>query len=178
MVRRDDDESLFRDRGSGAPSSCAFPAGESPVPVGAGAPGSRPQVWEGDLLARAGCQKPVVRRESCGGEQARGPQREVKPAASKEKQSGSRAAHVTVKATSVALVPERVAGPGGVRGAARVQGGVRNTGGPSRWPLSRQGGPYKPRAKSGVVERESEGVVVLGMAVGHNAVGGKGPCGG
>ena len=70
-------------RGSAA-ACCASPTGESPVPVGVGAPGSRPQACEGDLGARAGCQKPVRRRESRSGEQARGPQHEVKPAASTE----------------------------------------------------------------------------------------------
>ena len=60
---------------------------------------------------------------------------------------------------------------------ARVEGGVRNTGDPSAWPLSRQACPYKPRVKSGGVQRESEGVVVPVMAAQQNAVGGKGPCG-
>ena len=120
------------------------------------------------------------------GEQARGPQLEVKPAASSQLRSGSRAAHVTVKAMSIMLVPKRVVGSGGVWGAARVQRGVWNTGGPSRWPLSRQGASYKPRAKSSIAERESEGIVVLvtvGLLAGtnvvwQNAAGGKGPCGG
>lgn len=164
--------------GCGAASCCTSLAGVSPVPVGVGAPGSRPQVFGGDPFARAGCRKPVRRRLSSSGEQARGPQHQVKPAASSELQSGSRAAHVTVKAMSVALVPKRVAGSGGVWGAARVQRGVWNTGGPSRLPLSRRGGSYKPRAKSSAAERESEGIVVPVRVVWHNAVLGKGPCGG
>jgi hypothetical protein len=120
------------------------------------------------------------------GEQACGPQHYVNPAASSDLQSGSRAAHVTVKAMSSTLVPKRVVGSGGVWGAARVQRGVWNTGGPSRWSLSRQDVSYKPRAKSSVAERESEGIVVLvtvGLVAGtnvvwQNAAGGKGPCGG
>ena len=79
---------------------------------------------------------------------------------------------------SVAQEPERAAGPGGVRGAARVQGDVRNTGDPSRLPLSGQGGSYKARPKSSAAERESEGAVVPLMAVRQNAAGGKGPYGG
>ena len=45
-------------------------------------------------------------------------------------------------------------------------------------PWSRQGGPYKPKVKSGAVQRESEGTVVPMMAATNNAAGGKGPCGG
>jgi RNA-directed DNA polymerase len=45
-------------------------------------------------------------------------------------------------------------------------------------PSSRQGGPYKPKVKSGAAQRESEGTVVPMMAATNNAVGGKGPCGG
>jgi hypothetical protein len=167
-----------------AAACCACPTGESPVPVGVGAPGSRPQVVEGDLHARAGCQKPVRRREPRNGEQARGPQHEVKPAASTDVQPAGRAAHVTAKATPLAQEPKRAGGCGGVGGAARVQGQVRNVRGPSARPESGQASSYKPKAKSSRVQRESEGIVVLHgaqaptKAVRQNAAGGKGPCGG
>ena len=67
-----------------------------------------------------------------------------------------------------------------------MSGGVRNTRDPSAQPVSRQGGSYKPKAKSGAVQRESEGIEVLQTvgrpagtnAVTNNAAGGKGPCGG
>lgn len=67
-----------------------------------------------------------------------------------------------------------------------MQGGVRNTGDPSAWPLSRQGGSYKPRAKSSAAQRESEGIIVPKTVdssagtnvVRQNAAGGKGPWGG
>jgi len=67
-----------------------------------------------------------------------------------------------------------------------VQGEARNTGGPSAQPQSRQGGSYKPKAKSSTAQRESEGIVVPESAaragrtnaVQNNAAGGKGPCGG
>jgi len=134
---------------------CAFPAGESPAPVGAGAPGSRSQGGGEISRPRAGRRKPTA-----SGEQVRGPQHQVKPAASKEEQSGGRAAHVTAKATRGALVPERARRSGGVGGAARVQGDVRNTGGPSVRPGSGQGVSYKPKAKSSAAQRESEGIVV------------------
>jgi hypothetical protein len=151
MVRREVDE--VRPYGTES-ACCTSPAGESPVPVGAGAPGSRPRARGETLVSQAGCQEPLRR------EQPRGPQHEVKPAASSETQSGSRAAHVTAKATTDVLEPERASGPGGVWGAARAEGGGRNTRDPSSRPSSRRAVPYKPKVKSGGAERESEGVVV------------------
>ena len=67
-----------------------------------------------------------------------------------------------------------------------MQGGERNTGDPSAWPVSGRGEPYKPKAKSAAAQRESEGSVVPKSAaraartnaVQNNAAGGKGPCGG
>ena len=120
------------------------------------------------------------------GKQARGPQHQVKPAASTHSQAAGRADHVTAKAISITGVPKPVMDCGGVWGAARVQGEVRNTRDPSAQPMSRQGGSYKPKAKSSAVQRESEGTVVLQSvahatrtnAVTNNAAGGKGPCGG
>jgi hypothetical protein len=99
----------------------------------------------------------------------------VKPAASSESQSGSRAAHVTVKATSAALGPKRAAGSGGVWGVARTDREVRNTRDPSSQPSSRQAVSYKPRAKSSGAKRESEGIVVVSIRAQHNARGAKGP---
>jgi hypothetical protein len=61
-------------------------------------------------MAQAGCHKPLRRKP------ARGPQGEVKPAASSDLQPESRAGHVAAKATSA--MPQsggvRVAGLGGV----------------------------------------------------------------
>jgi hypothetical protein len=176
MVRRDEAGRVAAEAGGRSASRCASPAGASPAPVGVGAPGSRPQPSGGDPDGRAGRRKPVRRREPCSGEQARGPQHEVKPAASTEEQSGGRADHVAAKATPPARGPKRAGSSGGVWGAARVQGEVRNTRGPSPSPSSRQGGSYKPKAKSSAAERESEGLVVPTKVVPHNATGGKGPC--
>src|SRR5438105_3659752 len=186
MVRHEAKARLNPQGCGSAAACCASPTGESPVPVGVGAPGSRPQAVEGDLCVRAGCQKPVRRRKPRSGEQARGPQHEVKPAASTDLQPAGRAAHVTAKATPLAREPKRAGGCGGVWGAARVQGQVRNVRGPSARPGSGQASSYKPKAKSNRAQRESEGIVVLDAparaeatkAVGHNAVGGKDPCGG
>ena len=122
-------------------------------------------------MSRAGRQEPLRRERSSG------PQHEVKPAASKQKQSGGRADHVTAKAMSPALVPDRAGGPGGVGGAARWKGGVRNTRGPSTQPLSRQADPHKPKAKAGGARRESEEVVVPSIPTPNNVGGGKGLCG-
>jgi hypothetical protein len=170
MVRREAAAGWSPPGGTSAVACCTVPAGASPVPVSAGAPGSRPQVLGEIPVARAGRRKPLRR------EQGRGPQRQVKPTASSEKQSGSRAAHVTAKAMSRAQEPERARGPGGVRGAARDQGTRRNTRGPSAPPSSRQGGSYKPKVKASAAQRESEGVVVPLIAATNNAAGGKGPC--
>ena len=59
-----------------------------------------------------------------------------------------------------------------------MHGEARNTRDPSAWPWSGQGAPYKPKAKSAAVQRESEGTVVPRMAAKNNTAGGKGPCGG
>src|ERR1700737_1064640 len=172
MVRRDDDEqlSLF----SGEESGCTSPAGESPAPESAGAPGSRSTAHAEMGAAEAGRRKPLRR------EQQRGPQHEVKPAASTHLQRESRAAHVTAKATPGA--PQsggtRARDLSGVGGAARVEREVRNTGDPSAQLLLQRGGSYKPKAKSSSAQRKSEGIVVLVMGAKNNALGGKDPCGG
>jgi len=168
MVRREEAGDL-----SSGPlaSRCPSPAGASPVSVSAGAPSSRPQASGEIPVARAGCRKPLRR------EPARGPQHKVKPAASTDLQSESRAAHSPAKAMSAASESGEVhaAGLGGVWGAARVQGDERNTRGPSAQPPSRQSDSYKPKVKSSRAQRESEGVVVPWITVSNNAVGGKGP---
>ena len=171
MVRRDEAEHTEIAR---AASRCTVPTGASPVSANAGTPSSRPQARDESPVAQAGCQEPLRR------EQARGPQHQVKPAASTHLQPESRAAHVTAKATFQARKSGGVSAGslGGVRGVARVQGAVRNTRGPSARPVSGQAGSYKPTAKASGVQRESEGTVVAMRAVTNNAVGAKGPCGG
>jgi hypothetical protein len=131
-----------------------------------------------DPVVEAGRQKPARRCKPRSGEQVHGPQHQVKPAASTDLQPGSRAAHATAKAMSRSGVPEPVRGPSGVGGAARGQGDERNTRGPSARPSSRRARPYKPKAKSGRAQRESEGIVVPWIAATNNAAGGKGPWGG
>ena len=174
MSRREETRQLTLPGLAESVSSCASPAGASPAPVSAGAPGSRPQQRGEILEATAGCQEPLRR------EQERGPQHEVNPAASTEKPRGSarvdetrvsRAAHATAKAMPVA--PESgdvcATGPSGVRGAARVQGDARNTGDPSAPPSSGSGASNKPKVKSSTAQRESDGVTVPSMVAQNNA---------
>jgi hypothetical protein len=135
MVRLEDADDRDLVRGGSDASCCTVPAGESPVRVGAGAPGSRPQA-RGEIRAtRAGRQEPLRRK------QERGPQHEVKPAASSDPQRESLAAHATAKATSTAQSSgvESVEGLPGVWGAARVQGAMQNWRGPSVRPVSGRG---------------------------------------
>ena len=168
MVRREE----AGDLGLGSTASCcSSPAGASPASVSTGAPSSRPRASGEIPVAQAGCQKPLRRKP------ARGPQHKVKPAASTDLQSESRAAHSPAKAMSAASESGKVhaAGLGGAWGAARVQGDGRNTRGPSAQPPSRQSDSYKPKVKSSRAQRESEGVVVPWITVSNNAVGGKGP---
>jgi RNA-directed DNA polymerase len=137
-------------------------------------------------MAEAERRKRATQRELGSEKQARGPQHEVKPAASSHPQSEGRAAHFTAKATSTTRASERSVDLGGVEGAARVQGSTRNTRDPSALPSSRQGGSYKSKTKSSAVQRESEGIVVPKRearvsstnVVTNNATGGKGPWGG
>ena len=173
MVRPEDHEVPAVEATDGSRASCCIdPAGESPVPVSVGAPGSRPSGRVGETPGPG-----ARRREPLRGRQARGPQpSEVKPAASKDEQWESRAAHLTAKATLEARDSDGAAGLSGVGGAAREQGSMRNRRDPSAPPLSRQGDSYKPKAKSSTAQRESEGIVVPERAVQQNAVGGKGPC--
>jgi hypothetical protein len=161
MVRRDVMAYRSACLGARVIACCASPSGASPVPVSVGAPVSRPQVLEGDLCAQAGYHKPVRWRELHHGERTCGPQLKVKPAASTQLQPGGRADHVTAKATLGAREPKLATSSGGVGGAARVSGEERNTRDPSALPPSRQGGSYKPKAKSSTAQRESEGIVVL-----------------
>jgi hypothetical protein len=152
--------------------SCTCPAGESPVPVDPGGPGSRVAVRGEIRVAEADRQKPLRR------ERSRGPQHQVKPAASKDLQRESRATHVIAKAMSATQESraESVARLSGVWGAARVKGQARNVRGPSASPQSRQSGSYKLKTKSSAAQRESEGMVVPSMDVPKNTSGGKRPC--
>jgi RNA-directed DNA polymerase len=170
MVRRDDDD------GSGDPkeSRCASPAGASPAPVSVGAPGSRSPESSESSKAEARRQEP----ENIG-RQGRGPQHEVKLAASTELQLGSRADHFTAKATSSTRRSEKIVEDSrGVGSAARVHGEARNTGDPSAQFLVGNTRLDQADGQAIAVQRKSEGIVVPVMTAPQNAVGGKDPWGG
>ena len=170
MVRRDDNG------GSLDPelSRCASPAGASPASVSIGTPSSRSPEPREIAEAEARRQEPVN-----NGRQGRGPQHEVKLAASTDPLTGSRADHVTAKATSSTIQSETVVEDScGVGSAARVQGEARNTGDPSARPQVRGTRSEQAEGQARAVQRKSEGIVVPMRTAMQNAVGGKGPWGG
>jgi hypothetical protein len=173
MVRPDEKADLPCQGPSRRLSGCTFPAGESPVPVSAEAPGSRSQAEGENPLSQAGCQKPGIQ----SGEQASRPQHQVNLAASTEKQWKGRAAHVTAKATFPAVKFGAIHAENlpGVGRAACLQGKVRNRRDPSAPSVAGQSQSYKPEAKASGVQRESERVIVPLRAVRQNAAGGKDP---
>src|SRR6266571_4439084 len=149
-------------------SSLIEPAGASPARTRTGPSASRPPARREIDVAEAGRQEPLRR------EQERGPQHQVKPAASTEEQCGSRAEHVAAKAMFADGKSEAApaTSPAGVWGAARAQGSGWNRRDPSARPASGQGGSYKPTAKSSTAQRKSEGVEVPTRVVTNNATGG------
>src|SRR6185436_3684499 len=174
MERRDDDGRLGGEADGNPESRRGGPAGASPASASARAPSSRPAAKGEIPTVEAGRQKRASQGDLISEERAREPQHQVKPAASKEKQSGGRAGHVTGKATSTARDLEHAVDPGGVWGAARVQGSSRNTGEAAAQPSSRLGGATRPSAKGATVQRKSDGVIVPTMVATNNATGGKG----
>ena len=174
MVRRDDDRGPGSARPRKLPSRCDDPAGASPASVSAGAPSSRPAAEGETPTAEAGRRKRARQQELRSTKRARGPQHQVKPAASTEEQSESRAGHVAAKAISSKRAPERDEDLGGVQGAAHVQGSSRNTRDPSARPSSRLAGSNRPKAKGTSAQRKSDGVIVPTIAATNNAAGGKG----
>src|SRR5262245_49888095 len=89
MVRRDDDGTRPHEGRTNPASRCDDPVGESPASVGGNAPSSRlpaPGEISGSEAER---RKPGTRQSPFTGGQVRGPQHEVKLAASSEPQSES-----------------------------------------------------------------------------------------
>jgi RNA-directed DNA polymerase len=174
VERRDDDGDLFGKAEKNPKSRRDDLAGEGPASGSTRAPSSRPAAKEEIPTAEAGRPKRASQRELISEERVREPQHEVKPAASKEKQSEGRAGHVTGKATSTPGVLEHGADLGGVEGAARVQRSSGNTRDPSAPPWSRLGGANRPSAKGTIAQRKSDGVIVPTRIATNNAIGGKG----
>ncbi len=173
MVRRDDSKPTGgRPTEQEAESRCTSPAGETPARIIAGESGSRPPL-EAEMPTGE-----AWRREPRKREQVRGPQHEVKLAASKDQQREGRAAHVMAKATPSARESGWAEGIPGVQSAARGQGEGRNTRDPSARRQSTRVESNKPKAKWADVQRKSEGSTVPMMGVQQNAPGGRGPWGG
>jgi hypothetical protein len=141
------------------------PTGVSPVRVGVGAPGSRPQPVAERRLAERGV------KGLFGGSKRAGCDYSLVTSTMGEP---SRSCHGEGHARR-ALVRSRTAGPSGVGGVARAQGPVRNMGDPSAQPTSGKDRTYKPKAKGDGGQRESEGAVVVTIGVQNNAPGAKDP---
>ena len=135
------------------PESCDSPAGVSPVRVSAEAPGSRPWVGGEIPLPEQGV-KSLERRE-----QGRGPQHQVKLAASSDYQPKGawegRAGHVAAKATDSGLGSERPLDLPGVESAGRDEGLSRNRRDPTWQPSQAKTGSKRLTAEG---DRSQEGV--------------------
>ncbi len=107
-------------------------AGESPVRVSVGAPGSRPQLRVERRAATAGRRKPLWR------EQTRGLQHQVNPAASTKEQCESRAAHITAKVMFDVKTTDGASSLTGVWGAAHGDSLLRNRRDPSVQPVKQR----------------------------------------
>jgi len=125
------------------------PSGQAPVHPEAGSGGGQ------RCLTLSGATEAFERRE-----RIHSPQHKVKSAASSDYQPKGdregRAAHVTVKARDRRPSAGGTLDLPGVWEAGWGEGAMRDRRDPSAQPR-RQGGSYKPMAKSGAVQRESEG---------------------
>ena len=153
MVCPEDIEQVTVEAEASERSCYTKPAGGSPVRVSADAPGSRPQSGIERSQAERGV-KSLEKRE-----QNRGPQHEVKFAASSDFHPKgvreSRADHITAKATDMILESERVMDFSGVLNAGRGDGFVRNRRGPTRQPSQAKTAGIRPEAEN---QRSREGV--------------------
>jgi len=145
--------------------SWSRPAGESPVRVGVGAPGSRPQSRGETPAAERGVESLFggSKRAGCDCSLVKGAMGEP-----------SRSCHGEGHVCRVEFRSRRRVLPGyGKLHARTVWSGTWETRLPSLVSKDRS---YKPRAKSSGGQRESEGVVVVMIGVQNNAPGAKGPC--
>ena len=156
MVRRDGRAEEVAQATDAVEPCCTTPAGESPVPVNAGAPGSRlPCVAEETPPTKRSVESP--RQE--GSNEAGRNQLKAVQASSQNQPKGDRerrAGHAAAKADAQRPGgPERALGLPGVVAAARFEGEARNTRDPSGQPTSGKDRAYKARAES---ERSPAGV--------------------
>ena len=152
------------------PESWIRPAGESPVRVGTGAPGSRPRFVVERRRAERGVKSLFGGSKRAG----RSVKRTLQPRHTYN--GGAEPLMSRRRPCPAGPVPGSACRvlPGYGR-AARAHGLVRNRRDPSAWPSSGKDRWYKPMVKSSGGQRESEGVVVPVIGVQHNAPGGKGP---
>lgn len=125
---------------------CTCPAGESPVRVGVGAPGSRVQSRSERMVAER-----TVESLARGSNEAGRNEVNAEQASSKYQPKGvweGRARHVGAKAMHSVLVPKRALGFPGVVAVACFEGKVRNTRDPSWRPALGKDRAYKAGAES------------------------------
>jgi hypothetical protein len=142
------------------------PAGVSPVPVGAGAPGSRPQSLGEILAAERGVESLFGGSKRVGWDCSL-----VTSTIGEPSRSCHGEGHVRQSWFRIGL-------GGSLRGMetctrARSDHGTRET---RLAGLVSEDRSYKPKAKVSGGQRESEGVVVAGIGVQNNAPGAKDPC--
>jgi hypothetical protein len=145
MVRRDRTVKRIKEVGE-AVRCCTSLAGESPVRVSAGAPGSRIQL----RLERSATER-IVKSLARGSNEAGRNKVNAEQASTNYQPKGvreGRAGHVAAKAMHSAAVPERAVGFPGVWAAACFEGEVRNTRDPSWQPSSGKDRAYKAGAES------------------------------
>jgi len=138
-------------------------AGESPVLVIAGEPGSRLQP-PGEIRAvERSVESPSAAVRPPGGERSCGPsiKRTLQPRERSPRKGGvGRAGHVAAKATDCIRRTGGMQDAPGVGRRARNESSARNRRGPTRRLTSSEGGAYKRNAKWRRTGRESEGLVV------------------
>src|SRR5215211_2425780 len=142
------------------------PAGASPVPVGAGAPGSRPRLVIERWWAERGVESLFGGSKRVGWDCSL-----VRVTIGEPSRSCHGEGHVRQSRSGIGC-------GGSLRGTetctrARSDHGTRETRLSSLVSKDRS---YKPTAKACGGQRESEGVVVVRIGAQHNAPGAKGPC--
>ena len=151
------------------PESWTRPAGESPVRVIAGAPGSRPRFVGESWRAERGVKSLFGGSKRAG----RSVKRTLQP---RQSHNGGAEPLMSRRRPLVrGLFRSRPGGSTRGMGGGTCAWSGRNRRDPSAWPASGKDQAYKPMVKSPGVQRESEGVVVPVIGVQHNAPGGKGP---
>jgi hypothetical protein len=152
-------------------------AGESPVLVIAGEPGSRLQLSGEIPPAERSVKSPTTAVRPSGGKRSCGPsvERTLQPRDISPRKGGDgRAGHVAAKATDCIRRSGGMQDAPGVRRRARNDSSIRNRRGSPRLLTSSEGVAYKRKAKGRRAGRESEGFVVP-TKLGESRDEGRGP---